>query len=244
MSRTHEQLINIPLPKWPQMVVSGVPVTSEQAKEIIFRTDPFLSNTSHYSGGNDREFGKWYRETAGLSKYTTDKIEDLHAEWRFREAVRKHFGCVETEYVRSDWASCSYIGGPHGWCSPTGEIFYRDNIGKWPTVHDVLVDWTKIAEQFPFVDLHVTLMDNECFSEDRVPNPVVNIRVVNGKAELQEPDVSVHESTRPRRTIDDMIVSLSLGTRREIGLPMEWYQQFADRIRQFTDTYVPELDGE
>jgi hypothetical protein len=36
-------LLDRGLPKWPQMRVEGVPVTLEQAKEIIRRTDTFFT---------------------------------------------------------------------------------------------------------------------------------------------------------------------------------------------------------
>lgn len=48
------------LPKWPQMIVTGKPVTIDQAKEIIFRTDSFLTSSDEFAGGNNREFNEWY----------------------------------------------------------------------------------------------------------------------------------------------------------------------------------------
>ena len=42
------ELFNKGLPKWPAIVVKGKPVTEDQAKEIIIRTDSF------YFGCNDR----------------------------------------------------------------------------------------------------------------------------------------------------------------------------------------------
>ena len=44
------------LPKWSQMIVTGKNVTVEQAKDIIFRTDYFLTDPSKYSAGNDDQF--------------------------------------------------------------------------------------------------------------------------------------------------------------------------------------------
>jgi hypothetical protein len=48
------------LPKWPQMIVTGKPVTVENAKDIIFRTDSFLTSSDEFSGGNNKEFNDWY----------------------------------------------------------------------------------------------------------------------------------------------------------------------------------------
>jgi hypothetical protein len=64
--------LNIDLPKWPQLLIVGDPVTIEQAKDIIFRMDPFLTDTYHLSGGNDRIFNQQYRTQAGLSTSTID----------------------------------------------------------------------------------------------------------------------------------------------------------------------------
>ena len=68
-----DDLLNLGLPKWPQMMVTGKHVTLEQAKEIIFRTDPFLVDTSKYSGGNAHEFNAWYRKEAGLDLFEGSK---------------------------------------------------------------------------------------------------------------------------------------------------------------------------
>ncbi len=54
--------LNIALPKWPQMIVTGKPVTIHQAKDIILRTDSFLTDSYEHAGGNNQEFNDWYRK--------------------------------------------------------------------------------------------------------------------------------------------------------------------------------------
>lgn len=49
---TKEQAFEIGLPKWPQCVIFGNPVTKEQALEIIRRTDNFFNGYF----GNNHEF--------------------------------------------------------------------------------------------------------------------------------------------------------------------------------------------
>ena len=69
MTKTIE-LKNMRLPKWPHMVVWGTPVTQEQAKDIIFRTDAFLTHMSSYAGGNNHAWNAWANQTLGREALT------------------------------------------------------------------------------------------------------------------------------------------------------------------------------
>lgn len=225
-----DDLLSLGLPKWPQMMVTGKQVTPEQAKEIIFRTDPFLVDISKYSGGNAHSFNEWYRKEAGLDRF--EVIKDFKTIWRLRAALHQRCGHLSMNYVTNDWASCSFIGGPHGWCSPQGVISYQDNVGKWPSVEEILSDWTVLAAAFPFVDLHVTLMDNEeCVEGSK---PVVNIRVVNGKATVEQPNTKVH-SPYIRPELDYVALFSMAPEVRECGLPYAWVQEYAARVRKEAD---------
>lgn len=226
----NEDLLNLGLPKWPQMMVTGKQVTLEQAKEIIFRTDRFLVDTFDISGGNARNFNEWYRKEAGLTEFK--RVKDFHRRFLLQDALRKRCGHVGTNYVSNDWTSCAFIGGPHGWCSPQGVIFYRDNVGKWPSVQEIFDDWTLLARAFPFVDLHVTLMDNEGGIEGI--KPVVNIRVVNGEATLEPPNVEPHGSAAVPELDYAAIFSIS-AEERELGLPLDWIEEYAARVRKEAD---------
>lgn len=64
------ELLNLGLPKWPQMIVTGQSVTVDQAKNIILRTDSFLTDPYKWSGGNNHKFNTKYREMAGLRLMT------------------------------------------------------------------------------------------------------------------------------------------------------------------------------
>lgn len=221
------------LPKWPQMIVTGKRVTVDQAKEIIFRTDSFLSDASDYSGGNARSFNRNYRTKAGLDLLSVErKYPEGHTywevDWEKQDALREALGFIHTEYVRNNWGSCAFIFGPHGWCHPDGTILYGDNIGKWPELESVYEDWAKIAEAFPFLDLNVTLMNKESCEDDSIP--VINFRVANGKVTVAAPDLSVH-CDPPLRKFDLDIDDLSLSPEhRELGLPLTWYDDFSERI--------------
>jgi len=226
------------LPKWPQMLVSGKPVTINQAKDIIFRTDDFLTDPWEGAGGNEREFNKAYRKAANLDALCVDrpnydsKGTYRSPDWKKQILLREKIGFVQTGYVTNDWASSCYIFGGHGWCHPDGTIAFIDNVGKWPNIEDVCDDWARLARAFPYLDLNVTLMDNE--SGDENATPVVNIRVVNGTVDIEAPDVSVH--TLKEKTRDFSVAGIFSQGRKEIGLPLPWYDEYAAKVRAIIET--------
>lgn len=235
----------IVLPKWPQMLASGKSVTPEQAKDIIFKTDYFFTDASPYSGGNCREFSEQYRVKAGLEtlQYVRNSANDGHSwidvDWDRQDLLRHRLGVVLTRYVHNDWASSSYVGGPHGWCHPDGTIGFSDNVGKWPTVNELLEDWTDIAQAFPYLDLHITLMDSESYA-DGPRTALFNIRVIGGYAMVEQPDLTVHDKQimqRPDQEVQnaEWIARLQDNS-LELGLPEEWYDEFADRVREMITT--------
>lgn len=64
------------LPKWPGAFVTGKSVTPEQAKDIIFRTDPSVRHPSEYMGGNDRLF-----RARCVKKFGWQPILDAEGKW-------------------------------------------------------------------------------------------------------------------------------------------------------------------
>ena len=217
------------LPKWSQMVVTGRSVTVEQAKNIIFRTDSFLTDSNKYSGGNNKRFNDSYREKAGLNMFIT--AEDS---FRTSEYLRKSIGFIETQYVTNDWASSAFVFGPHGWCSPSGVIAFNDNIGKNPRIEEVYADWVIIAKAFPFIDATVTLMSGESCEEDT--DPVINFRVLDGNVTICRPSLRGHNwgALPERKNIPSGFGSLE----SEIGLPSTWYDEYATKVHTIVENVI------
>lgn len=225
------QLGAIGLPKWPQMLVWGAPVTADQAKDIILRTDGFLTDISGYMGGNNRQWNKWAQDTLGLNleKYGVGE-SDHRLRWDTQSKLRDLLGYVDTEYVGNHWASNAFVYGPHGWCHPNGNIGFLDNVGKWPDANDIWLDWVKLVDAFPYLDLNVTLMDGESCQEDT--KPVFSLRIAEGKVQTLPPYMPP-EGVVVKRGEEDIagFAANLMNPRREQGLPDYWIEMYAERVR-------------
>lgn len=197
--------------KWPQMLVSGTPVTTKQALEIIRRTDTFFQKDYN---GNNRRWIAWVKETVGFPKDSdlreSDSILDC---FRKQELWRTRWGIVDTSYVNNSWVSTSFIGGPHGWCHPDGTIYFDDNVGKWPDMEAIVSDWKTLAEAFPFLDLRVALHNHESCEDCIVGHGCIGgqILVKDGKViSLEEFDAALLPTARrsPEQQPPELLESL------------------------------------
>lgn len=225
--------------KWPQMIVTGTPVTMEQAKDIIRRTDDFFVDFSKYAGGNNHNWNEWagsvlhkhHFDNSG-SKWKTKQQELYKAE----EEFKTHWGHVYTEYVNNTWASCAFIGGPHGWCHPDGRMVFTDNVGKWPSFEEVVDDWKKLLEAFPYINVGVTLFNGE--SSEQQAEPICSLKVGDNKIEYTMNHNRVHVDGKLARHVfgeDDYVSiagSLFTNPLREQGLPDIWIEDFGEMAKE------------
>jgi hypothetical protein len=223
------------------MLVTGKPVTQEQAKEIIRRTDRFLVSGF---GGNDHNYDQKLGELLKMphtlhfgrqgyrNPHAFDPEKETYPEnWERTEVWKEAWGCVETEYVSNDWISCAFIGGPHGWCHPDGMIGFVDNVGKWPDWESVFNDWKMLAEAFPFLDVAATLFSGESCEE--YATPVISYLVKEGEVSTCPGSFDVHaghpEARRaPAHAREEDFFSLA----REHAIPWEWFEEWReDQLR-------------
>lgn len=196
-----EDLLNRGLPKWPQMVVTGPRLREDLALEVIRRTDSwFVGGHGCNDRDGDRRLAQRFR-MPHFQDYAERHPEgfDWRAHWDRCERWKTAWGAIETNYVHNNWIGSSFIHGPHGWCHPDGQLYYIDNVGKWPSVEEILADWQLLARAFPFLILTVTLMSGESGSDDT--RPVVAMAVADGQVRLMEPNVGDHGT--PRRNFDE-----------------------------------------
>lgn len=225
---------SISLPKWPQMCVSGSKIDVQDAKEIIFRTDRFFSQCYGENTGTDN-IRTLYQKAAGI--FPSDHgiaISDYGSIFELQDKIHSVIGFIYEEYLINDWGLSSFIWGPHGWCHPNGVIQFDDNIGKWPTVDEVVESWTRMALEFPFLDLVATLMSGESCEENTVP--LVDIIVQNGAVTAEESnDLRNHQRFLQdkfpfhRNDDDDHLVIDKFPT---LGVSLEWYSEFAIKVRK------------
>lgn len=183
----HRVILSQRLPRHPQMLVWGTPVTPEQAMEVIIRSDLMTTDVSGIHGGNDESWNQVVRKTLGLQKlhdYCLNFPQQDQSRFLYSAQLmlRKALKAPRCAYVSTDWLSTIFVHGAHGWCHPDGTVAYIDTIGKKPTPREVLLDWSELAAAFPFLDLTVTLM-SEPYTEP-VASPFMSIRVKLGKANL------------------------------------------------------------
>ena len=242
----NQELMDRGLSKWPQMYTTGTPVTVEQAKEIIRRTDTFFR---YGWSGNERKFNTRVKKMLGIPNddeidYQDPKrVEKLNVIWREQEAWQSAWGVIHTEYVFNSWIASSYVGGPHGWCHPDGTIGFIDNVGKWPSVEQIFDEWQTLAKEFPFIDIGVTLMNGE-YCENRIEK-VVSMVIKNGEVKLVDPTKEdVHaghpaptrSAMNPNNETDEAFWVKKIGSRSsenmEFALTMDWINEWAQLAKQ------------
>lgn len=140
--------------KWPAILITGEKVTEEQAMDIIIRTDEAVVNPSMYTFGNNHDFGKHWAELTNVD-YDTDSS-------KYSRLEKINF--VDLYYLRNTLLGSCWVGGSQSWIWEDGSIFKFSNIGKWPTVENVIDELVKIARAFPYLKLKVTLFDEEVMS--------------------------------------------------------------------------------
>jgi len=231
------------LPKWPEMAVWGKPVTVEQAKDIILRTDSFLSDVNGFGGGNNKQWSAWARRELGFQHLVEDESE---GHWNRKEGVqeklRAAIGFVETEYVHNTWAASCYIYGPYGWCKPDGTIWYEDNIGKYPSAREVFEEWQKLASAFPYLDLTVTLFSGE--SEEDDSSPVVSFRVQGGQVTILDKPTIPTERPVPQRDTKALLRAVVTNRSREQGLDDQWIRDYGSTLQPLVAKFEAEVRKE
>ena len=167
--------------KWSGLLVVGKDITEEQAMEINIRTASLS-----YLSSNDRAFvSRVYRDALGFSYDPTDfsqpYSEESYAEF---QKCLDSLGYLGLEYLSNHNIVSCWVGGPHGWCSWEGKILANTyNIGKWPEYNEVLDEWIRIAEAFPFLDLRSQLLNDEICE---VGTPIVEFVIKDGRVDVIE----------------------------------------------------------
>jgi hypothetical protein len=147
--------------KWPRLIVTGEPVTREQANEILVCTNSwdFCTNDQEWERqilSMAGEFGRPVRPEHGADFSLFREYYERCRDWEER------LGVLNLHYLGNARIASSWIGGPHGWCDWDGRIGCSNyNIGKWPDQVTVTEDLQQIAAAFPYLTMHVQLIGDE-----------------------------------------------------------------------------------
>lgn len=230
---THETPINVSyendsirtvnLPKWPALIVVGKKVTTEQAAEILIRTDAHLPNFKYAS--NDPRHEENLNALFGIREEADLTTEYLRERWSRIENLRERLGILELGYLTNNQIISAYIGGPHGWCNWNGDIFTNSyNIGKWPSIKEVVTDWSIIASAFPFLDLKSQLFSGEtCEPGD----PVVEFSIHAGNVDVMVPSSTL---APPVFDVERDLSTLFMGNTRERGITVNGLRQKLESV--------------
>jgi hypothetical protein len=179
---TNQDFFQIGLPKWTGLLVTGDPVTEDQAKEILIRTCCLYEHT------NDREMRKFFYNQF----FGQDTEPDYFTQYNLIEVAKEEYRLLELTSLTNSRIFPSWIGGPKGWCNWDGTIGCSNyNIGKYPCVENVYDDWVLIAEAFPFLNLRCQLLSDEIPDSEyslEIPRPVIEFVVSKGKVTMLLPE--------------------------------------------------------
>lgn len=204
-----EKLLKRDLPKWPQCIVTGTTISEKDALEIIRRTD--IAFHGYSLCGNNKEYESWIRTTLHIPTWPIE-CNDMEHIKRCQEADREwadKWGVVVLQYLYNDWVASSCGFGCNGWCHPDGTIGYFYNIGKWPECIEVYNELCLIASLWTFLELEVTVMNQEYFEEELPIEPVISFLVRGGHVTVVDPNErNLHEEFNrripPREEIEEL----------------------------------------
>jgi hypothetical protein len=182
--------------KWSKMYVVGKQVTRKQAKDIISRTDKFISSVTLFPYNTKRH--EWINSVLGYTKIisrwdaASDEFQDYapitweheNAIDNSKERVYANLGLIELRFFQSLYYSENITSTYSNWIHLDGNIFYEGSIpGCYVTIHDLYVNLEKIAKAFPYLEMIIDVEEDvEDIDEESFPmHSMATLIVRNGK---------------------------------------------------------------
>lgn len=229
--------MNVELPKWPELLVTGKRITLEQADKVIVRT-AWL----HGLGCNDDRWTKTVFDAFKVKRtapepirrtYWTHRWPRTNVDFNEWDRVAEELGVLDLNYLTNDQITSTSTDGPHGWVHWDGTIGTGRGclLGKWPEVGEVHEEWSRIAQAFPFLDLTAQLVTNRYSREDGMVEPLVTWTVANGAVEMHsEPGPLIRPLAEDLPT--DEAVARMMKPRAECGTSEKRLRQAVNRCRR------------
>lgn len=235
--------------KHHQVLVNGTNVSKEQAEDIIFRTDYFLTNIL-CRGGNNFELNSWYATLSGLevlSKMVFDKhdlVESTIIFEKLQERIDGELGIIHCNILGNDVTSSPYIFEEHGWCDYDGRIYFIDDVDignyKSNAFNTFLKDIEAIASAFPYLNMYITIMDGESINDDdEIPEPMVSFKVHEGSVSVLKGNLKYHGG----KVVNRNMLS-NYGEDLYDKPPIEVLEKFALKVRKTLDKILKDIDSD
>lgn len=176
---------NIVIGKWTKMYLVGKQITQDQAKDIISKTDKFISKVSLFPYNS--KYHKRINDTFGFTEIINhwDRANDWQTEhdpitWEYeneidnsKERVYANLGLIELDKFNS-WYFSERVPSSHiNWVHLDGNIFYEGPInGCYVTIHDVYMELEKLAKSFPYLEMNVDVEEEIEDDDDSDTFPV------------------------------------------------------------------------
>lgn len=159
---------------WVQCFTIGKKVSQKEAMEVLGKLDSAFIETH----SNDIDWQKKRDSLLGQDKlisYSAD-IKEIYKE-KF-----PNYEHIFLNYFSTEMGDSHFVRGPNGWMHPRGCIWNTFNIGKYPTLDEILSDLVHIANEFPFIEMVVVMMNDALEEPNR--RPKIGISVNKGKVTL------------------------------------------------------------
>lgn len=144
-----------------QLLIVGSKISTEQAEDIIRRTDIFVKQSFKSS---------WSSKFKGLPKHGIS----IPKSWKF----------LELAYFSNDFICPIHYTGYQGWCHPSGEIYSDFNSETLIYPNKIVREAETVAQEFPFLKF-ICLVFNRGFGEFNeqgiAPQPLYGLSVRDGK---------------------------------------------------------------
>lgn len=144
-----------------QLLIVGSKILSEQATEIIRRTDIFVKKSFKSS---------WSSKFKGLPKHGVS----IPQSWRYLDLV----------YFGNDFICPIHYTGYQGWCHPSGEIYYDFNSETLIYPAKIFKEAEIVAKEFEYLKF-ICIVFNRGFGEFTeqgiAPQPIYGLYVNDGK---------------------------------------------------------------
>lgn len=237
-----EKFKNIDLPKWPSLhMTSNTVVDHDTVLDIITRSDRFITHYSMQKIIMERDLKEivefWNK--SGLNKIFKLGDNNIKDHIIIDGIFEKKLNSVYYNMLPMDRIYSNFVYGSNGWIDINGLIHFQLNVGKWPSIEELVRDFQTIIEEWS-LPFNATIYNGEHM--ETYIQPVLNFISDGNDLTLTFPDEDfkniVDHSDNPQETELETIIKCG-GT---CGVPYEMLMyEIAPRVRKAVEETLDSL---